>query len=273
MNTARQIWLCADDYGIAPGVDRGIRELIARKRLNATSAMVVAPSFGKEAAKALLDARPAAIGLHVTLTAPFKPLTDFATLGGGRFLTLVNVLGMAIARRLDRIAIEREIGAQLQTFADAFGRPPDFVDGHQHVHIFPQVRDALVRALAEHAPNAWVRQCGRVGGQPRKLRDRKGLLLDVLSVGFRRKARRAGLRFNPAFAGTYSFTPDADFAALFPAFLEGLPDRGLIMCHPGFVDAELERLDPLTTMREHEYAYLNGEHFPQLLAEKNVALA
>jgi predicted glycoside hydrolase/deacetylase ChbG (UPF0249 family) len=275
MNTPalRRIWLCADDYGISPAVDRGIRDLIGRGRLNATSAMVVAPSFGNEAVKALLDTRRAAIGLHVTLTAPFEPLTDFTTLRGGRFLTLTNVLGMAMARRLDRTALEREIGAQLQAFADAFGRPPDFVDGHQHVHIFPQVRDAFVRAVVAQAPNAWVRQCGRISSQPRKLQDRKGLLLDILSIGFRRRARRAGLHFNPAFAGTYSFAPDTDFAALFPTFLEGLPNGGLVMCHPGFVDAELERLDPLTTTREREYAYLNGEDFLRLLAEKDVMLA
>jgi predicted glycoside hydrolase/deacetylase ChbG (UPF0249 family) len=273
MITARRIWLCADDYGIAPGVNRGIRELIARGRLNATSAMVVAPSFNKGEVDALRSAGRAAIGLHLTLTAPFHPLTDFTTLRGGRFLTLTNVLGMAMARRLDRTALEREIAAQLLAFAEAFGRPPDFIDGHQHVHLFPQVRDAFVQAVAAHAPDAWVRQCGRVKGQFRGLHDRKGLLLDILSVGFRRRARRAGLRFNPAFAGTYSFTPDADFSALFPAFLQGLPDEGLVMCHPGFVDAELERLDPLTTTREHEFAYLNGEGFARLIAGKNVALA
>jgi predicted glycoside hydrolase/deacetylase ChbG (UPF0249 family) len=33
----RHIWLCADDYGIAPGVNTAIRDLIARGRLNATS--------------------------------------------------------------------------------------------------------------------------------------------------------------------------------------------------------------------------------------------
>ncbi|HZY42993.1 MAG TPA: ChbG/HpnK family deacetylase, partial [Anaerolineae bacterium] len=42
----RHIWLCADDYGIAPGVNGAIRELIARKRLNATSVMVAAPHLG-----------------------------------------------------------------------------------------------------------------------------------------------------------------------------------------------------------------------------------
>ena len=43
MNDAalRRIWLCADDYGIAEGVNRAIRDLIARGRLNATSVMVV----------------------------------------------------------------------------------------------------------------------------------------------------------------------------------------------------------------------------------------
>ena len=73
------------------------------------------------------------------------------------------------------------------------------------------------------------------------------------------------MRTNPAFAGTYEFNESADFAALFPRFLERLPDGGVVMCHPGFVDAELQRLDPLTTLREQEYAFFAGEAFPKLL--------
>ena len=38
------------------------------------------------------------------------------------------------------------------------------------------------------------------------------------------------------------------------------------MCHPGFVDERLVSLDPLTTQREREHAFLAGEHFPRLLA-------
>ena len=45
------------------------------------------------------------------------------------------------------------------------------------------------------------------------------------------------------------------------------------MCHPGFVDAELRRLDPLTMLREKEYAFLAGDAFPALLAAQSVALA
>ena len=53
--------------------------------------------------------------------------------------------------------------------------------------------------------------------------DRKGLLLDVLSYRFRRRAAALGVRTNPAFAGTYDFEDAANFAALFPRFLDGCP--------------------------------------------------
>ena len=46
--TPRRIWLCADDYGISPGVNRAIRNLIERGRLNATSVMVVGPAIGRD---------------------------------------------------------------------------------------------------------------------------------------------------------------------------------------------------------------------------------
>ena len=56
-------------------------------------------------------------------------------------------------------------------------------------------------------------------------------------------------------------------------FLDGLPDGGLVMCHPGFVDDILIGLDPLTDQREREHAYLAGDAFPRLLAANNVTLA
>ena len=49
----RRIWLCADDYGISTAVNTAIRDLVVRGRLNATSAMVLAPSFQRSEAAAL----------------------------------------------------------------------------------------------------------------------------------------------------------------------------------------------------------------------------
>jgi predicted glycoside hydrolase/deacetylase ChbG (UPF0249 family) len=44
------------------------------------------------------------------------------------------------------------------------------------------------------------------------------------------------------------------------------------MCHPGHVDAELTRLDPLTTLREREYAYFCGDAFPGALKAHDLTL-
>jgi chitin disaccharide deacetylase len=277
MNEAklRHIWLCADDYGISPAVSAAIRELIARGRINATSVMVVAPGFSPSEAGTLDEAAKAraAIGLHLTLTAPFRPLTDFAPLRDGAFLPLAPMAGRALVRNLKAAALETEISSQFAAFHAAFGREPDYVDGHQHIHVFPQIRDVLLRVIKQSAPEAWLRQCGRSALARKSIGDPKGFILDALSARLRRRAAKAGVPTNFAFAGTYSFRPQADYAALFPDFLDGLPDGGLVMCHPGQVDPQLRQLDPLTDLREREYAFFLNESFPKLLAAHGVALA
>jgi len=279
MNDAalRRIWLCADDYGLAEGVNRAIRDLISHGRLNATSVMVVGPAIGRAEVAALQEAAAnsprCAIGLHVTLTAPFRPLTmHFRPTDGGLFLPFPNLLRAGLLRRLDPEMIEDEVLAQLATFRELFGRAPDFVDGHQHAQLFPQVRDSFLRAVKEAAPDAWVRQGGRLKPLAGLLGAPKAAVLDILSAQFRKRAARAGIAFNPAFAGAYDFSKAPDFGMLMGEFLAGLPDGGLVMCHPGFVDETLESLDPLTTQREAEHAYLASDQFPALLAANKVTL-
>jgi chitin disaccharide deacetylase len=275
---SRCIWLCADDYGISPGVNRAIRDLIENGRLNATSAMVVGPAIGRDEVNALKDVAKAhprcAIGLHVTLTAPFRPLTmHFRPLEGGLFLPHTTLLRRGLMGRLDRELIRTEVMEQLTAFADLFGRAPDFVDGHQHAQLFPGVRRAFVEAVKTAAPDAWVRQCGRDRPWAQRLDSPKALVLDVLSTQFRKRTERAGLAFNPAFAGAYDFTQQPDFGVLMRQFVQGMPEGGLVMCHPGFVDDVLTSLDPLTVQREREYEFLKGEQFLPLLAANEVTLA
>ena len=278
LSSVVRIRLCADDYGISPGVNTAIRDLIVRGRLNATSVMVAAPSFTRAEARSLAilnsGAPRAAIGLHVTLTAPFRPLSkNFRPLLDGAFPPLAALMRAALLRRLNRALIAAEIEAQLAAFAAAFGRAPDFIDGHQHVQLLPRVREEVLAAAKRHAPGAWVRQCGNARPAVKRLADPKGLLLDLLSRAFRARAEALGVPTNPAFAGTYGFRSKADFARLFPRFLDDLPEGGVVMCHPGRVDQELVRLDPLTGLREKEYSYLCSDAFPAALAARGVALA
>ena len=110
----RRIWLCADDYGMAPGVNRAIRTLIAHGRLNATSVMTAAAHLGREAdelTKLNAGAARALIGLHVTLTAPFKPLSNhFAPLRHHAFPPLAELIRLAMTRRLKREPVSRILG-------------------------------------------------------------------------------------------------------------------------------------------------------------------
>src|SRR6476660_9055987 len=92
---------CKEHGRLGRGRDRGLAtpaHLVVRRRLNATSAMVVAPSFHRTEASALDALNGAAprvaIGLHLTLTAPFRPLSKrFRPLREGAFPPLAAMAG------------------------------------------------------------------------------------------------------------------------------------------------------------------------------------
>jgi hypothetical protein len=230
--TERRIWLVADDYGMSPAVSAAIRDLLARGRLSATSVMMASPGCSDDDVRSLAALRdagtPIAIGLHATLTGPFRPLTqNFVPLRDGAFLPLAQLMTRALLGRLDPAPFASEIAAQLAAFRAAFGRPPDYVDGHQHAQLMPAVRDAFLDAVKTAAPRAWVRQCGMAAALRQRLADPKGLLLDQLSRGFRARAAARGIATNPAFAGTYDFSASRPLGALFAGFFAGLPDGAI----------------------------------------------
>ena len=274
----RKIWLCADDYGIAPGVNRAIRELIARGRLNATSVMMPVRAIGGEEADALdtLNAGEtrAAIGLHVTLTGHFKPMSDgFAPTRDGHFLSIGQMMraGAAGRLKLERLVdrnrhADAGVRGGLRTAARFRRRPSARASPAAGAHGLPPGRRAKPRPTPGSG-NAAARHRRCICRASRDCRS-------TCSISASAAGRSSmGIKTNPAFAGVYDFGAKADFAAIFPRFLTGLPDGGLIMCHPGFVDAELKAADKLTQPREREFAFFNSDHFPRLLASHGVALA
>jgi len=260
----KRITLCADDYAIAPGVSAAIRRLIGDRRLNATSVMTLFPGLDAEAELLKQEARgvPVSVGLHVTLTGGYAPLTPWPN--GEALPPLSELVRRAFTRRLDPAVVAREVEAQFLAFERAFGHPPDHVDGHQHVHVLPTVRAAVLKATHRHAPNAWLRDVTPARAALHGL-DLKGRLIGAFGIGFARAARRLTLATNTGFAGAYDFGADHDFAALLAHFVKGVPDGAVVMVHPGHVDDPLTARDPLTHQREVEYEVLHGPALPQLL--------
>ncbi|MFG1377152.1 ChbG/HpnK family deacetylase [Xanthobacter autotrophicus] len=270
----KRLVLCADDYAIAPGVSEAIRRLITARRINATSVMTVFDGLTEEAETltAAAEARDVSIGLHVTLTGTFPPLTRGMAGANGHFPALSQVVLAALSRRLDSQAVEAEVEAQFQSFLDAFGRPPDHVDGHQHVHVLPVVRKAVLAATARFAPRAWLRDVTPAKAALHGF-DAKGRLIGAFARGFARDAAPFGLATNRGFGGAYDFSADHDFATLLTHVLKGVPDGGLVMVHPGRVDDPLTARDPLTQQREVEFAVLHGEAMRDILDAADVSLA
>lgn len=270
--------LCADDYGLSPGVSRGIRRLLAAGRLSATSCMTVGSHWHSEAAALRPYAEQADIGLHLTLTdqAPLGPLPRLAP--SGRLPHVGSLLAGAMLRRLDTEDVRAELTRQLDAFESAFGRPPAFLDGHQHVHQFPVVRDAVIDLWRQRlaGTGAWLRVCHDPPAAilRRGVAVAKAMIIAGLGHGLRRRAKAARIPVNDRFAGIHDFSGRRPYAALFASFVANSREaqRLLVMCHPGEVDDELRRCDPVTDAREEELRYFEGADFPAVLHRNGLVL-
>jgi predicted glycoside hydrolase/deacetylase ChbG (UPF0249 family) len=211
----------------------------------------------------------------LTLGAPLGAMPKFAP--NEVFPKVSEVISASMRDKLPLGEIRSEIERQLDRFEAVMDRPPDFVDGHQHVQCLPDIRDELLDALSDRrlVGKCWLRDSSdhlhRI--LARRAFAKKALVLRGLGRGFRKRARKAGFAVNDGFAGFSDFHPGKDYAEQFETYLRALGPRHLIMCHPGHVDEDLRALDPVTVTREQELAFLLSDRFSELLARKGVTLA
>jgi len=261
--------LCADDFGLTEGVSHGIIDLVEMGRLSAASAMTTHrwwPRLGP----ALREAGPGiGIGLHLNLTsgAPLGPMRGLAP--DGRLPPLGALIALALPGSLDTEEVRAEIERQLDAFMTVMDRPPDFVDGHQHVHVLPGIRRMLLFALRRRGLQGrlWLRDPAD-GLRPiarRRSAMGKAALVRAFALGFGRAARRAGFDTNEGFSGFSAFDPRASFEREMHRFVVRLGPRPVVMCHPGYVDDELRAVDPVVATRAEELAYLASPRFGELL--------
>ncbi len=251
------VCLCADDFGLYPGINSGIIELALIGRLSATSCMSTAGSF-KHEAQTLLEL-PIQTGLHLNLTEP---------LAGQRFYQpLAQLLRNSYLRQLDPKVISGEIEEQLDAFENTLGRPPDYVDGHQHVHQYPIIRDCLIDILVRRYPQhrPWLRSTipGKLAGL--LLNDQfKAWFIGFLgSRALGKMAAQHGFTMNPCLLGVYGLSGGAnDYRQRLERWLANAATNDLIMCHPA---QGADPMDAIGLQRMAEYAVLSSSDFPALL--------
>lgn len=258
MDVPLKIVLCADDYGLSPAVSRGIRELLEQRRLSATSCMVVYPEFLADGPLLLPFLGCADIGLHFTLTAE-RPLS--------------SVLIAGWLRRLDVCDMRAELNRQLDAFTSAMKTPPAYIDGHQHVHLLPGVREAVVEAAKEIGAYVRVTREPINSAMTQRAAPVDSAYLSWASRPTARLAARCGVRTNTGFRGVRSFKERAPFRDLFRRMIGGAANGAIVMCHPGHVDDALVRRDVIHRQRGEEYAYLASDAFSEDVSAAGLQLA
>ncbi len=270
--------LCADDFALTKGVSRGILRLLERGRISATGAMTNRPHWRAMAGELSAFAGRADLGVHLNLTCaePLTPMPRFAP--GGVFAKLPAVLKGGLSYRLPVAELVGEINAQLSAFEDAMGRAPDFIDGHQHVHGLPGVRDVFLEVVAQRyggPAKPYIRVSGdcltRIAA--RRVAMAKALQVTLLSSGFRRRVKALGFPLNNGFAGFSPFDPAQSYAEQFASYLVAPGTRHLVMCHPGDLDAELPGLDPVVATREQEQRFFESAAFEEAVETAGIRVA
>jgi len=246
----KRIILCADDYGLLPEIDQGILDLLAQQRLTAVSCLVTSEHWLNASQKLTSFQNLVNIGLHLNLTEGNLLILD-------QSFSLKNLIIKAALRILPFKSIYDEISAQYTQFCNTMGRQPDFIDGHQHIHHLPIIREALLQFIEDYRLNAMYIRNSKSRQFFGKFGFKKALITYSGGRKFASLLKAHKIAHNSSFAGCYDFKTKLPYQQLFLTFLEDSEDQGLIMCHPGL---ESKR-DGLAKSRKKEYNYFISQQF------------
>ncbi len=244
----------ADDFGLSPGVNRGIIEAHEVGSVTSTSLLANAPGFADAVAWAQRAPR-LGIGLHANLTvgAPVAPGAAVASLWDprtGAFYPLSRLVRRTLAGQINPQHVAIECAAQLACLQSA-GIAVTHIDSHRHVHMLP----GIWRAVVAVARQAGVRAV-RVPREP-------GVSIKRICLGAAwfvaaRGDRGDDVRLVRQFRGlSLMHAPDYELGLL--QVLDDLPCGATeLMVHPGHADAALVAWDDYAGPRERELAALRS---------------
>ena len=271
----RLVIINADDFGFAPGVNRGIIEAHDAGTLSSASMMVNTPAFSEAVELAASRAAMLGIGLHLNLLTG-RPLSEVPTLADprtGEFYPLAKLARRALTGRVEPRDVRRECDAQLSALA-AHGIRATHLDSHRHTHALPGILPAvLASALA-----AGIRYVRRpvdkvVASDPvlsaKVLSLRTSWQAAMNSVD---DASRQMVDRSPGFRGV-ALQGAVDVEERLLAVLDELPEGTTeIMLHPGYDDVILASQDPYRREREREVAALCSGAVKARLARGDIRL-
>ncbi len=260
----KAIIFCADDFGMNRSINKGILKLGKQGRLSASSCLSKGAAFLNGAAP--LAELAIQKGLHLNLTEAQNE-TKFCQ-------ALPTLIWNCYSRRIDVALVKTEIEEQCDKFEQAFRKPPDFVDGHQHVHQLPVVREALLHTLKRrYGPEQiWIRSTRMPAGIT-LLRDwiKSKAIEGLGALPLIQLAKECGFKTSHCLLGVYDFSGDEQhYLARLNAWLKLATQSDVIMCHPA---SGQNSADLIMRQREVEFAVLSNLVLLDLLAKQQAHIA
>src|SRR5262249_4514959 len=281
----RELIVNADDFGLTRQVSQGILD-VHRDGI-VTSTTLMANGMGFDAAVSMSRQAPQlGVGVHLNLSEG-KPVSraceipSLVNTWGELYLTPGRLWAGLLQREVSLSDVERELHGQVEKVIRA-GISPTHLDGHKHVHILPGVAAIVIR-LAQQFGIRNVRCPVEQGPNLARLLSQRprtpvikqyvvGRAVSRLAHQFREKLKRAGLTCPAHFYGL-SETGFLNLQGV-QEILSRLP-QGVseLMCHPGYVDAELTRSGTrLLAQREVEIQALTAPRISKLVADQDIRL-
>jgi hopanoid biosynthesis associated protein HpnK len=267
-----------DDFGLSPGINRGIIEAHADGILTSASLMSVGDAF-KEAVIFSHEYPSLSLGIHLTLIEglPVLPAQKVPSLvrDDGHFCESLGVFLLKwITGQIRMTDVEREFSAQVEKALD-HGVKIDKLDSHMHVHLLPGIFQAVLAVAGRYRIRAVRLPKERIVGQGGRL-----------SIGG--LWRRATLTSLAAFRGrplsaaeifhSTRFCGLAESGHLneerFLRVLRGLqPGVTEVMVHPGYRDSIIERWPKSRRYeREQELTALTSPKVKTLIGSQQIKL-
>ncbi|KAM4809346.1 carbohydrate deacetylase isoform 2-T2 [Rhinophrynus dorsalis] len=137
-----------DDFGYCPRRDKGIVECF-RAGAVTTVSLLVNGSSAVSAAN-LAQSYNIPIGLHANLSEGYPVCADLrenSTLVNSRgvFHGKMGIRKVLAQGLLNMSEVRKELCAQVNLFRDLTGQDPIHMDGHQHVHVLPGIREVFAQ--------------------------------------------------------------------------------------------------------------------------------
>lgn len=276
----RKVIINGDDFGLAPGVNRGIIEAYRNGVL--TSATMVVNTAHFDDAVALARENPGLpLGVHLTLLwgKPVSQPDEIPSLIDhiGRFPRSYRTLFLrCLSGFLSRNEAVMEFRAQIRRFMDA-GFAPTHLDTHKHIHCLPLIMEAMIAAAAEFGINKirlpvesrLTRERNAATIVPKPTMVCKRNLIRFLCNRNRARLRAAHIKSTDHFVGIdYMNRLTTETLCSILARLEsGVTE---IMCHPGYVDEELRAVADVVESRESELKALTDERVKECAKARGI---